>query len=227
MNIENFKDIEPTIEKIAYGEETGIEPQVFNGVEHIPYVAKMSNDKIHVYFAPGGISKIDRSTEMLEQRALTKIDPRITYRENGDHATFHGIFTKPEYRKGSFSRPAFDWLIKHCLETGHPLRDTTSINKPIIALFLQEYGQIYDFQPDNDDAIAEIIPTDNKEEPVKIRWLYNILPIEDRINQVREYKFYEVDGRNDIIFEKQDMLNAKHHVVTMHTTYSRKSTLDV
>lgn len=218
---EHIQPNDPIIEHVAYGGDTGIDPLVFDGAEHVPYVTKMSNRKVHVYFTPGGLLASSRADETLKQRALSKIDPRITYRRNGDHSTFHGFLITPDYLGGKFSQPAFDWLMGYCEQTGAPITNTTSINKPTIALFLQKQNAKYGFQPDSKDAIAEIFPPERPGEFTIIRWLYNTLPPEKRIRQVKQHTFYEVYGDNGIISKRRQPLNPKHHIVALHTTYSR------
>lgn len=221
MGIEKYEYDEPVIESIEYGEQTGIDPITFNGINHTPYVAKMSSRKVHVYFTPHNLSPHDQETESLKERALQKIDPRITYRQNGNHTTFHGFIITPEYIGGKFSQPAFDWLVEYCNRIEVPLTDTTSINKPTISLFLQRQQDKYGFTPDSEDAIAEILPPKESGEFTRIRWLYNILPLEERIRRVKSYTFYDVIGENGIIDKRKQVLKIGHHVVAMHTTYSR------
>lgn len=221
MNAEHYKEDEPIIEGVEYGDETGIDPVEFNGVEHIPYIARMSSGKVHVYFTSHNLSPDEQRARSLKERVLQKIDPRITYRNNDDHATFHGFIITPEYMGGRFSQPAFDWLVQYCDQLNTPLVDTTSINKPTISLFLQRQQDSYGFAPDSEDAIAEILPPKEPGEFTRIRWLYNILPPEERIRQVKNYTFYEVVGDNEIINERKRVLKIGHHVVAMHTTYSR------
>jgi hypothetical protein len=213
---------EPIIEHVAYGDETGINPVVFSGVEHIPYTAMMSTGKIHVYFTPRSLSADERTSEALKQRAISKIDPRITYRRKDNHSTFNGFLITPEYLGGKFSQPAFDWLMEYCNQIDAPIEDTTSINKPTIALFLQKQNTSYGFTPDSMDAIAEILPPKELGEFTRIRWLYNVLPPEERKRQVKQYTFYEVVGENGIIEKRRRVLGLGHHVVAMHTPYSRK-----
>lgn len=98
----------------------------------------MSNRKTHIYFAHNGLPNYDQTADMIKQRALLKVDPRISYRHNGDHTTFHGFLITPEYIGGKFSQPAFDWLMKYCDDINIPIQDTTSINKPTISLFMQK-----------------------------------------------------------------------------------------
>jgi len=221
MKQEYIGNTNSKIEHIAYGEDTNMEPITLDGVEHIPYVAQMSNQKIHIYFAPNGLASTEQSETTLKERALLKIDPRITYSQDDTHTTFHGFLTTPEYRNGKFSQPAFDWLVQYCDETNKPLTDTTSINKPTIALFLQRQAISYGFKPDSVDAIAEILNPDDKYGIPRIRWLYNILPIEDRVCKKKTYTFYEVEGDNGIITRQKRVLDIGHHVVAMHTIFSR------
>ena len=222
MRQQTTQEIEPIIEHVAYGDETGINPIIFNGIEHVPYTAETSNRKIHVYFSPRGLRSEDQTTDALKLRALSKIDPRITYRHNGEYSTFHGFLITPEYLGGKFSQPAFDWLMEHCNQINAPVKNTASINKPTIALFLQRQKPTYGFEPDSTDAIAEIMPPKELGEYTRIRWLYNILPVEERRRQVKGYTFYEVVGENGIIDKRRKVLSLGHHVVAMHSPYSRK-----
>lgn len=206
MNAEYHKEDEPIIENIEYGDEAGIDLIEFNGVKHIPYVARMSSGKVHVYFTPRNLSPDEKEDRSLEERVLQKIDPRITYRHNNDHTTFHGFIITPQYIGGKFSQPAFDWLVQYCDQMNTPLIDTTSINKPTISLFLQRQQDLYGFAPDSEYAIAEILPPKEPGEFTRIRWLYNILPPEERIRQVKNYTFYEVVGDDGIINERKKCL---------------------
>jgi hypothetical protein len=193
IHIPEYKTL---IDKIEYGDATGINPIIFNGVEHVPYVANMSNRKVHVYFAPNGLHPVEQKIESLKERAILKIDPRITYRHNDNHTTFHGFLITPEYLGGKFSQPAFDWLMQYCDQIKMPLINTTSINKPTISLFLQRQQSTYGFSPDSKNAIAEILPPKERGEFTQIRWLYNTLPPEKRIRQLKGHTFYEVCGDN-------------------------------
>jgi hypothetical protein len=226
MNQEHDKTESPAIEHVIYGADTGIGQLVFNGIKHTPYLTLMSNKKIHVYFTPGELPIDSRTPESLKKRASLKIDPRISYRHNGNHTTFHGILITPEYKGGKFSQPAFDWLINYCDDINIHVKNTTLINKPTISLFMQKQAAKYGFSPNSNDAIAEIFPPEGTGEQTKIRWLYNILPPEERIRHIKEHTFYEVCGDDGYIPEKRLALNLGHHVVAMHTTFLRNQSID-
>ncbi|MDP3444063.1 MAG: hypothetical protein Q8T08_14500 [Ignavibacteria bacterium] len=222
MNQESIVDKESTIDYVAFGKDTGIDPLVLNEVEHIPYITQTSSQKTHVYFTAKRSEVSKLTQDKLKERAQSKIDPRITYSHTDNNTIFHGILITPEYRNGKFSQPVFDWLLQHCDQINKPLTGTTSINKPTISLFMQKQEATYGFKPDSMNAIAEILEPSNDDIP-KIRWLYNILPTEDRICKKKTYTFYEVEGDNGIISKQKRVIDIGHYVVAMHTTFSRKN----
>lgn len=220
-----FQDGEsgPFIRGISLGKELGFPSLSINGVDHEPYIAALSSEKTRVMFVPEGqLVGGMREPAALARRALAKVDPRLSFKDCGDHLAFHGFLTPAAYQGKVFSQPAFDWLVRYGAETGKPLTTTTaSINKPIVSLFMQRQEARYGFTPDSSEAIAEIFPAAVPTETAVIRWLYNTLPAERRKRVARRFTFYEVVDGDEMVTMQREPLDPSHHAVAMHTSYSR------